>query len=423
MSPKLHHTLKNLFRIFLILFGNALYSLAVVAFILPSGIITGGTTGLALASAHWFHTPITAFVLCFNVLTFLLGLFVLGWKFAATTLLSTFLYPILLAFWQQFPALSSLTDDAMLCTILGGMMIGAGIGIVIRAGASTGGMDIPPLILKKLFHLPVSATLYVFDFSILILQMFFSDIEESLYGILLVMIYTFVLDKVLVIGTHQARADIVSSHYEEIRQAIFTRLDRGCTLLNATTGYLQTDQPVLMTVVSRREMASLNQIVSQKCLMNGVQYPLFISAPQGSQQVTLRAVPGEAVDDCFRWKIPQTQLQNGNIFLQFQRLYPACLPLRRQIRVPEDVEQMEFHALRPTLTDIAGGLRHHFRCFAGKPQDLMDNDRHADGFQILHRPVEYRQVIAPAEIPGAFRVDRLQAQLHPHRLDAIQLLQ
>lgn len=58
-------------------------------------------------------------------------------------------------------------------------------------------MDIPPLILKKLFHLPVSATLYVFDFSILILQMFFSDIEESLYGILLVMIYTFVLDKVL----------------------------------------------------------------------------------------------------------------------------------------------------------------------------------------------------------------------------------
>ena len=74
--------------------------------------------------------------------------------------------------------------------------------------------------------------------------------------------------------------------------------------------------------------------------MNGVQYPLFISAPQGSQQVPLRAVPGEAVDDCFRWKIPQAQLQNGNIFLQFQRLHPACLPLRCQIRVPEDVEQM-----------------------------------------------------------------------------------
>lgn len=87
--------------------------------------------------------------------------------------------------------------------------------------------------------------------------------------------------------------------------------------------------------------------------MDGVQYPLFISAPQGSQQVPLRAVPGEAVNDCLRRKIPQAQLQNGNIFLQFQRLHPACLPLRRQIRVPEDVEQMEFYALRPALTDIA----------------------------------------------------------------------
>lgn len=87
--------------------------------------------------------------------------------------------------------------------------------------------------------------------------------------------------------------------------------------------------------------------------MNGVQYPLFISAPQGSQQVPLRAVPGEAVDDCLRRKIPQAQLQNGNTFLQFQRLHPACLPLRRQIRVPEDMKQVELDALRSALTDIA----------------------------------------------------------------------
>ena len=192
MSPKLHHTLKNLFRIFLILFGNALYSLAVVAFILPSGIITGGTTGLALASAHWFHTPITAFVLCFNILTFLLGLFRARLEVCRDyAFCPRSFYPILLAFWQQFPALSSLTEDAMLCTILGGMMIGAGIGIVIRCRRIHRRYGHPAPDFKKLFHLPVSATLYVFDFSILILQMFFSDIEESLYGILLVTIYTF----------------------------------------------------------------------------------------------------------------------------------------------------------------------------------------------------------------------------------------
>ena len=248
----------------MILLGNLLYSFAIAFFILPSGLITGGTTGIALFVNYLTGFDISLFVLIFNIVMFIVGFLILGKTFALSTVLSSICYPFMLSLGQRLNLLmGDLTHDLILCTVFGGLLIGIGIGIVIRAGASTGGMDIPPLILKKLFHLPVSATLYVFDFSILILQMFFSDIEESLYGILLVMIYTFVLDKVLVIGTHQARADIVSSHYEEIRQAIFTRLDRGCTLLNATTGYLQTDQPVLMTVVSRREMASLNQIVME----------------------------------------------------------------------------------------------------------------------------------------------------------------
>ena len=259
-----HINLKSIEKILMILLGNLLYSFAIAFFILPSGLITGGTTGIALFVNYLTGFDISLFVLIFNIVMFIVGFLILGKTFALSTVLSSICYPFMLSLGQRLNLLmGDLTHDLILCTVFGGLLIGMGIGIVIRAGASTGGMDIPPLILKKLFHLPVSATLYVFDFSILILQMFFSDIEESLYGILLVMIYTFVLDKVLVIGTHQARADIVSSHYEEIRQAIFTRLDRGCTLLNATTGYLQTDQPVLMTVVSRREMASLNQIVME----------------------------------------------------------------------------------------------------------------------------------------------------------------
>lgn len=253
--------LKNIRNVLFILAGNTVYALAVVTFLLPSGIITGGTTGLSLAAHFYLDIPISAFVFGFNLLMFLLGALVLGRKFALTTLLSTFCYPLALAFWQRFPALSSITDDAMLCTVFGGLMIGTGMGIVIRVGASTGGMDIPPLILKKKFGLPVSVTLYIFDFLILICQMFFSNIEQILYGLLLVLIYTFILDKVLVIGLHQAKVEIVSRHHEEIRQAIFAQLDRGCTLLKATTGYLKTDQPVVMTIVSRREMVHLNQLV------------------------------------------------------------------------------------------------------------------------------------------------------------------
>lgn len=263
MSNQTQRILKNIRNVVFILAGNTIYALAIVTFLLPSGIITGGTTGLALAAQHYLHLPISAFVLVFNLAMFLIGAAVLGKKFALTTILSTFSYPVALAFWQQFPFLSHITSDSMLCAIFGGLMIGAGMGIVIRVGASTGGMDIPPLILKKKFGLPVSVTLYLFDFLILICQMFFSNIEQILYGLLLVLIYTVVLDKVLVIGLHQAKVEIVSSHYEEIRHAVFHRLDRGCTLLNATTGYLKKDQPVIMTIVSRREMIQLNQLVME----------------------------------------------------------------------------------------------------------------------------------------------------------------
>lgn len=254
-------TFKNIRSLLCILAGNALYALGVVTFLLPGGIITGGTTGLALTAEHYFHIPIPAFVFAFNLLMFLLGAVVLGKKFALTTLVSTFWYPVVLAFWQRFPALSHLTAEPMLCTVFAGLMIGIGIGVVIRAGASTGGMDIPPLILKKKLGLPVSAAMYAFDFLILVCQMFFSNAEQILYGLLLVLIYTMVLDRVLVIGQRQTKAEIISEHFEEIRSAIIAHMDRGCTLYRAETGFLRADQPVIMTVVSHRELVHLNQLV------------------------------------------------------------------------------------------------------------------------------------------------------------------
>ena len=123
----------------------------------------------------------------------LLGALILGFDFALTTLISTFYYPIALGFFQNIPSLSTITDDRMLSSIFGGLFIGFSLGIVIRCGASTGGMDIPPLILNKKFGLPVSVMLYVFDFLILIGQALFCDKEAILYGILLVMTYTIVL--------------------------------------------------------------------------------------------------------------------------------------------------------------------------------------------------------------------------------------
>ena len=256
-----HQTISRIKNLFLIFGGNTIYALGVVMFIMPSGIITGGTTGLGLSANHCFNIPISAFVFCFNLCMFILGAAVLGKTFALTTLISTFYYPVILGVFEQIPALGNFTSEPMLCTIFGGLMIGFAIGIVIRAGASTGGMDIPPLVLNKKFGIPVSVMLYVFDFTILILQMFYSNKEQILYGILLVMIYTVVLDKILMIGTTQTQVKIISAEYERINQAIIHQLDRGSTFVHSQTGYLGNEQPMVLTVVSNRELTRLNQIV------------------------------------------------------------------------------------------------------------------------------------------------------------------
>ena len=250
--------LKNLVLIFA---GNTLYALGVVMFILPGGMITGGTTGIALTVNHYFHVPISVFVFCFNLIMFIIGAVVLGKKFALTTLISTFYYPFILGILENVPALGNFTNDVALSTIFGGLMIGSAIGIVIRAGASTGGMDIPPLVLNKKFGIPVSVLLYVFDSSILLMQMLFSNKDQILYGILLVMIYTVVLDKVLLLGTTQTQVKVVSKKYVEINQAIISELDRGSTLIYGETGYLHQEQPLVLSVVSNRELTRLNQIV------------------------------------------------------------------------------------------------------------------------------------------------------------------
>lgn len=255
--------MKNLKNILIILLGNTIYALAVVMFILPNDLITGGTTGLGIFMQNQFGIPLSIFVYSFNIIMFILGAIVLGKKFAFTTLLSTFYYPLILIVLQKIPALSKVTTNPIIAVIYAGIMIGFGIGIVIKAGASTGGMDIPPLVLHKKFGIPVSITLYVLDFSVLLLQFLYADSEKVLIGILLVLLYTMVLDKVLLIGKSQIQVKIVSKEYEAINQKIINELDRGSTLVHAETGYYGDCVKMVLTVISNRELGKLNQMVNE----------------------------------------------------------------------------------------------------------------------------------------------------------------
>lgn len=252
---------KTIFNIVAILIGNAIYALAVVLFIVPNNLITGGTTGLSLLLYNQFGIPMSGFIFVFNGVMFLVGLFVLGKKFALSTLISTFFYPTAFAFFEKTIGYGGMTSDNLLAVLCAGIMIGVAIGIVIKCGASTGGMDIPPLVINKKVGIPVSVSMYFFDFLILLSQMLFTNKEMVLYGILLVMTYTLVLDNVLVMGKSQTQVKIVSKEYEKINTMISTEIDRGTTLLHAETGYMKNEYPVVLTVISNRELPSLNSKV------------------------------------------------------------------------------------------------------------------------------------------------------------------
>lgn len=244
-----------------VLVSALIYQAGVVFFILPSGFITGGTTGLAIIFLRLFGIPIAAFVGVFNVLMFLLGLLFLGWSFALTTLASTVASPLILAFLQHLVKDWILTEDPLLCAIFGGLCIGSALALILRLGASTGGMDIPPLLLKRHFGLPVSVTMYAFDFLILLGQAYFSSTEHVLYGILLVLTYTITLDKMLALGDRKLQLEIVSDHVDEIKHAILSDVDRGVTLLHGQTGYRRQETDMLICVIAPQERHRTERLI------------------------------------------------------------------------------------------------------------------------------------------------------------------
>ena len=254
-------TVRILRTVLALVAGNALYSLTVVLFLIPSGLITGGATGIALAANRLIGLPVSGVLLLVNVVMLVAGWILLGRRFALSTLASTFLSPLTLAIWEELFQDYVLTDDLILCTIFAGLGIGVSLGIVIRTGGSTGGMDIPPLVLQKYFRIPVAVSMTVFDLAILRAQAVSSPKEQVLYGIVLVFVYSTVLDKVIMLGEHRTEVKIISTHTDEIRSVILSELDRGVTLLDAEGGYLRQPGQLLLTVISNRQLPRLEKLV------------------------------------------------------------------------------------------------------------------------------------------------------------------
>ena len=254
----------------LVVLGNIVYALSVRLFLLPANLISCGTTGIALVVNQFTGLSMSAFILMFNIAMLGLGWFILGKKFALTTVFSSLFYPIALEVLNRILGDFRVTEDLLLNTLFSGMGLGLSLGMVMRGGASTGGMDIPPLVLKKLFHIPVSASLWAFDFCIMLSQMMFHKAEDLLYGILLLMTISFALNKMLLLGTSRTEVKIVSQRAREIRDAILSKVDRGVTMLHGEGGYLHKQTEVILSVVSNHELPKIEQLarsIDPHCFM------------------------------------------------------------------------------------------------------------------------------------------------------------
>ena len=244
------------------LLGNFAVAAAVIIFIAPQGIILGGSTGIALALTHYISFPLSATVFVINMLFFVTGFICLGKKFALTTIANSILYPLAMSLLEQLPiAGKPVTDNIMLAAVFGGVLMGGGIGLLLRAGGSSGGTDIPALILNKYFHLNVSVLLYVIDGLVLCSQAFFSSIEQILYGIFVLALFTMTMNRIMLMGKSQIQLFIISDESETIRQQILAE-DAGATMFYVEKAYTGKQGKCIMCVIPRRKLYPITQLIS-----------------------------------------------------------------------------------------------------------------------------------------------------------------
>ncbi len=242
---------QNLKLILSVLVGNFLLAFSVCAFVIPNDIMLGGSNGIALFIQLFLPgvrlSIISAVV---NVSLFLLGWVFLGWKFAATSLASTITYPLLLAVCESLPLETLFQNEnivfsALTCSVL----CGIGIGVVVRSGGSTGGMDIPPCIMNKYFGIPVGQSVMFFDTLVVLMQVVVKGLNGILCSILIIVVMGFVIDKTIISGDKTIQLIIISPEYQKIRDKILHEINCGATMMNIETGYNGTDQQAILSVV------------------------------------------------------------------------------------------------------------------------------------------------------------------------------
>ena len=247
----------SLIKIFV---GVLLTDIAFGMIILPQSFAAGGITGLSVILHKFIPMPLSVIVFICNAVLFVLGYIFIGKEFVLKTLLVSILFPIGLDLCQNYNVLAPMKSDPLMSAIIAGILLGLGSGLVLSGDGSTGGFDIIGVILHKYFKVPVSAVMNVCDCTVLLIQAVANPFMKNVYGVLVIMVTTYAINKVLSYGQSQVEIMIMSKQFEKIRERIYKEVDVGLTLLNAESGYLRDDMKVIMIVTQYKKIAAIKKI-------------------------------------------------------------------------------------------------------------------------------------------------------------------
>lgn len=242
---------KVTFEFLQVIAGNAICAFAMACFALPFDMVVSGVSGIGRMVNYYSGISVSLTVAVVNVILFVVGALMLGKRFAASIAIGTFAYPLFLGLFQNLEMLHHLVDDPLLAAICAGVLDGAGLGLVLRIGGSTGGIDVPSIILNRKLGWKTATVMAATDILIFLIQIPITKTNGIILGILYALIYSVVMNHMIMLAQGGMQLMICSSKADKINETLL-KLGYGTTLFKARGGYMREDQEVICCATSNR---------------------------------------------------------------------------------------------------------------------------------------------------------------------------
>ena len=244
-----------------IFIGSVIGAAAYPTFLIPNNIAPGGLTGVATILNYLAGWPVGITALVLNIPLFLIGYRTMGKVFAFRSLVATALFTILI----DILPLKPVSEDPLLGTLFGGVVLGIGLGLILRGGATTGGSDmVARMVHRRFSFITVGMFLFALDFMVVIAAAIFIGGTQALYAMIDIYVCGRVIDAVMVGFGGNKACFVMTDAWQKITGRVLNEIERGCTLLDAKGAYSGTSRPVVMCVMSRQEMTTLKRIVQEE---------------------------------------------------------------------------------------------------------------------------------------------------------------